>query len=285
MSIENFILDKIKSSNNKITKSQTLVAEFILKNPERSTYMTANQIAMEVGVSDTTVIRFATTLGYKRFTDLQDDFRNMIINRTVQRLQTSNNKVGENNALSVSFQQDIENLKRTLEQIDETEFNEVVDSIGTANNIYIIGLRSSTADATYLGFSLNAMLGNVRVITNTGIELEDCLLNSCQKSIIIAFTYGRFTSTTVEVLQYLKSKKKCKVVTVTNSVHCPTIPFSDHIFLTEIESFTPLQSHVSSIALSNAFISAIGKKQRGKVENNLNTLEQYFNLTSTFHEK
>ncbi|MCL7746865.1 MurR/RpiR family transcriptional regulator [Halalkalibacter alkaliphilus] len=286
MSVESFIVEKIKTSSHNITKSQKLVADFLVKNSDKATYMTANQIGMDVGVSETTVIRFALSLGYKRFSDLQDELRQLIIgDRTVQRLQKANSKVGENSALGLSFQQDIQNLHKTLEQIDETDFNEVVDLIGEANHTFIIGLRSSLADAYYLGFSLNAMLGNVKAITNTGMDLEDCLLKADEGSVVIGFAFTRFTSATVEAMSYLKAEKNCKVITITDSVRCPTIPFSDYLFLTEIESFTPIDSHVASMALSNALISAVGQKQEDKVEENLNTLERYFNKTGVFFEK
>lgn len=286
MSAENFVLEKIRSSNKKITKSQKLVADYLVKNAEKSTYMTATQIGLEVGVSETTVIRFALSIGYKRFSELQEDFRKEIIgDRTVRRLQTANTEVGNESIIEKSFQRDIENLKKTLAQIDESKFNEVVNLICKAKQIFVIGFRSSFTDANYLGFSLNTMLGNVKVVSNSGMEIEECLQTADEESVIIAFIYPRYTKVTLEAVHYLKEEKGSKIVAITDGVHSPIIPFSDHVLLSVIESFTPNDSHCASIALSNALISEIGKNQKERVSNNLNNLEKYFNKVSIFYER
>ncbi|QHA93074.1 MurR/RpiR family transcriptional regulator [Bacillus sp. N1-1] len=284
---ENFIVEKVKSENAKITKTQQLVADYFVKHTEKATYMTVNQIAQEVGVSETTVIRFALSLGYKKFSEFQDELQSKILgDRTVHRLQKSNTEVKEVGVLSSSFHQDIDNLGRTLNQINEVEFNKVVEIISNTNQITVLGLRSSLTDAYYLGFSLNAMLGNVNIITNdNGIDLEASLLKINEQSIVIVFTYTRFTIGTLEVLKYLKNEHDCTVVTITNSVRCPTIPYSNFVFLMDIDSFTPMQSHVSSFAFSNALISAVGLKQKNRVESNLNKLEKYYSNGNLFYEK
>ncbi|WP_216830326.1 MurR/RpiR family transcriptional regulator [Alkalihalobacterium elongatum] len=286
MGVESIVIEKLKASNKKITKSQKLVADYFLKNAEKVTYMTANQIGMEVGVSETTVIRFALSLGYKRFSDFQEDFRNEVIgDRTVQRLQKANLEFENNSPLTSSFKKDIENLEKTLSHINEDEFNEFISLLCKAKKIFIIGFRSSMADAFYLAFSLNAMLGNVKPITNTGMDLEDCLQTADEESVIIAFSYPRYTTFTLESVHYLKEEKKCTIVAITDSIHSPIIPHSDFVFLTEIDSYTPKDSHVAGIAFSNAIISAVGQVQKERVETNLNNLEKYFNKINIFYER
>ncbi|MBB5175081.1 MurR/RpiR family transcriptional regulator [Texcoconibacillus texcoconensis] len=285
MSIENFIVEKVKSANIKFTRAQQLVADYVLKNSDKFTYMTANQIAKEVGVSETTVIRFSLTLGYRRFSDLQDELRQLVIeDRTVQRLQKTQRNVKEGQILNASFEHDMKNLQKSLEQIDEFEFNDVVKLICGAKHTYIIGLRSSLTDAYYLAFSLNAMLGNVEAVTDNGLALESCLLNATKDCVVICFSFTRFTAITLEALQYIKKNNQCKVVTITDSVRSPAIQYSDYVFIMNIDSLTPIDSHVSSIAFSNALIAAIGQRQNEKVEENLNTLESYFKQVKTFYD-
>ncbi|WP_221569123.1 MurR/RpiR family transcriptional regulator [Alkalihalobacillus sp. TS-13] len=287
MQLENFVVEKVKSQNTNITKTQKLVADYFVKNTEKATYMTANQIANEVGVSETTVIRFALSLGYKKFSEFQDELQQVIIgDRTVHRLQRSNAQVKEESVLHKSFNKDVENLERTLSQINESDFNQLVEKISTTNQVTVMGLRSSLTDAYYLGFSLNAMLGNVNLLTNDrGLDLETSLLEITEQSLIIVFTYTRFTTGTLETVKYLKNEHNCTVVTITNSVRCPIIHYSDYVFLMDIDSFTPMHSHVSSFAFSNAVISAVGSKQKERVEFNLNKLEKYYNNGNLFYEK
>lgn len=284
MSVKNLIISKIQSSNKPITKSQKLVADFMIKNVEKSTYMTANQIGTEAGVSETTVIRFALSLGYKSFSDLQEDFRERIItDQTVKRFQQANKEMGEKDTIASSFHLDSENLNKTYEQINRESFGKAIDLICQANKTCVIGFRSSSTDANYLGFSLHAMLGNVSTITSTGMEFEDCLRNSDEETVIIAISFSRYTAFVVEAIQYLKKEKNCKVITITDGIHSPLIAYSDEVFIVEVRSFTPINSHVASIALCNSFISSIGQKQTHRIENNLNSLEDYLRKINIFY--
>lgn len=282
--IGKIVLEKIKKNEKEITKSQKLVADYLVNHTHKVTYMTANQIGIEVGVSETTVIRFAMALGYKKFSELQEDFREKISkDRTLLRLQEASNEVGEQCTTVKSFQKDISNIQKTLEQIDQDELNQAIELICNAKNIYTIGFRSSGADAHYLGSSLNVMLNNVQLITNTGMELESCLQKADEDSVIIAFSYPRYTNFTIETAHYLKEEKNCKVIAITDSINSPIIPYCNHVFLCLIDSLTPTDSHVAGLALSNAIISAVGQQEHQRVKDNLNNLESYINKVNVFY--
>ncbi|WLR51698.1 MurR/RpiR family transcriptional regulator [Bacillus tianshenii] len=281
--LEQFVLDKIKHNQKNLTKAQKLVADYLLHNSEKVSYMTAVQIAQEVGVSETTVIRLAVSLGYQKFSQLQEEFRKELLNRrTLQRFKEASERAETDSILAQSFQQDVENLNLTLERIDEKEFEAAIDSICEASKVYTLGFRSSTTDAFYLGFTLNNLIGNVEPITTIGTAMDSCLKECDETNVIIIFSYPRYTSITVDAAKYL-SEKGCKIIGITDSLQSPIIQYCKQVFFTSIESYTPSDSHVAGIALINAFLSAVGQKLPERVEEQLNELEGYFEKMKIFH--
>lgn len=280
---QQFVLEKIRSKEKKLSKSQKLVADFILKYPEKVSYMTASQIAMNVNVSETTVIRLAMSLGFQKFSQLQETYREEVLNqRMLQKFNEISEVVEGDTVLTRSFNKDIENIRLTLDRLNDEEFHKAVELIIKARKVYTLGFRSSIADAYFLGFTLNNLLGNVDPITSLDITFENCLKNSSSSDLIIVFSYPRYTSDTIKAIQYLKQEKGCQVIAVTDSLSAPIITFSDLVFLISIESYIATDSHVAGIAFSNALISAVSKKSESRVKGQLNSLEDYFHKMKTF---
>jgi DNA-binding MurR/RpiR family transcriptional regulator len=284
--LEQFVLEKIQKNEKKLSKSQKLVADFLIQNPEKVSYMTAAQIAMNVGVSETTVIRMAMSLGFSKFSQLQENFREEVINqRMVQRFNEVSEEVEGHTVLQKSLQKDIENIKTTLDRMNEEEFHKAVELIVQARKIYTLGFRSSISDAHFLGFTLNNLLGNADPIISFDITFENCLKNSAENDLIIIFSYPRYTAATLKTVQFLKQEKGCQVIGITDKFSSPITPFCDLVFLVSIDSYTPNDSHVAGIALSNALISAVGQKSKARVNEQLNNLEDYFSKMEIFSEE
>ncbi len=150
----------------RLSKGQKLIAEFILKHYDKAAFMTAAKLGTSVGVSESTVVRFANELGFTGYPKLQKALQELIKNKltTVQRIELSNDYVSEESALKGVLKSDMENIRATLEKINHNTFQDVVDNIFKAKRIYILGLRSSTALAEFLGFYLNLILDNVNII-------------------------------------------------------------------------------------------------------------------------
>ncbi|OUM87636.1 MAG: hypothetical protein BAA01_05060 [Bacillus thermozeamaize] len=267
----------IRNQSAHLTKSQKEVAEYILTHPQEMTYLTAAQIGKEVGVSETTVIRTAMNLGYRKFSDLQEAYQAAFgKKRTLSRLEESTTGLDSiPAALHKSFQQDLENIRSTLESIDHEQFQQFIQRITEARNIFVIGSRSTSADAFFLGFNLNNLLGNVHTVTSLGPDMEDCFRYADEQSLAIGFGYPRYAKKTVDALRYLKHKK-ATITVITDSIRSPLLELGDFSFLTEIKSYTSVDSHAASFALINAIISAVSYHAKERVVQMLNLLEDYY---------
>ena len=150
----------------RLSKGQKLIAEYILKNYDKAAFMTAAKLGVSVGVSESTVVRFAIELGFSGYPKLQKSLQELIKNKltTVQRLELSSDYITEGHALKGVLKADMENIRATMEKIDYNTFEDVVNNIFAAKRIYIIGLRSSMALAEFLGFYLNIILQNVKTV-------------------------------------------------------------------------------------------------------------------------
>ena len=167
------ILTVIQDSVHTFSKGQRKIANFILESYDKAAFMTASRLGQRVGVSESTVVRFAFELGYDGYPDMQRSLQKMIRNRltTVQRIEVTNDRLGDQDLLSMVLQSDVEKIRQTLEELDRDSFYSAVDAIVAARKIYIIGVRSSAAIASFLHFYFNLIFDNVVLVSaNTASE-------------------------------------------------------------------------------------------------------------------
>ena len=170
------ILTKIQDNLHTFSKGQRKIASFILESYDKAAFMTASRLGKRVGVSESTVVRFAFELGYDGYPDMQRSLQEMIRNRltTVQRIEVTKDRLGDQDLLSVVLQSDIDKIRLTLEELDRGSFNSAVDAIVSARKIYIIGVRSSAAIASFLHFYFNLIFDNVVLVSaSTASEILD----------------------------------------------------------------------------------------------------------------
>ena len=180
----------------RLSKSQKLIAEYILSSYDKAAFMTAAKLGVSVGVSESTVVRFANEVGFEGYPKLQKALQELIKNRltTVQRLELSNDYLSNEYALRSVLKADIDNIRITLEKIDFKMFENVLDSIFRANKIYIIGLRSSTALAEFLGFYLNVILQNVKVVSYGISDIFEQMINVKKGDLVIGIGFPRYAN-------------------------------------------------------------------------------------------
>lgn len=194
----------IQSRFPKLSKGQKLIAEYILKSYDKAAFMTAAKLGVSVGVSESTVVRFANELGFSGYPKLQKALQELIKNKltTVQRLELSNDYVSEGYALKGVLKADMENIRATLEKINYITFEEVVKNIFEAKRIYIIGLRSSTALAEFLGFYLNIILQNVKTVGNGISDIFEQMINVEEGDLVIGIGFPRYASRTIDAISF-----------------------------------------------------------------------------------
>lgn len=259
----------------RLSKGQKLIAEYILKHYDKAAFMTAAKLGTSVGVSESTVVRFANELGYSGYPTLQKALQELIKHKltTVQRIELSNDFISEENALKGVLKADMENIRATLEKINHKTFEDVIKSIFEARKIYIIGLRSSTALAEFLGFYLNIIVDNVKVVSYGISDIFEQMINVSEGDLVIGIGFPRYANRTIEALSFAQSRK-AKVVAITDSLLSPLAARADFTLIAQSNMASFVDSLVAPLSLINALIIAVGLREKEKISTTFSNLEE-----------
>ncbi|MEG0456874.1 MAG: MurR/RpiR family transcriptional regulator, partial [Oscillospiraceae bacterium] len=231
--MEKDLMSLINDKKRKFSKGQKKIAEFINEKYDKAAFMTALKLGQTVGVSESTVVRFATELGFDGYPKLQQSMQDMIRNKltAVQRIGVAEDQIGYDDVLNKVLNSDIEKIKKTLEDINFDEFNTIVDCVINAKSIYILGVRSSAALARYLNFYFNLIFKEVKFINTTSTsEMFEQLLHLDEKDIFIGISFPRYSTRTIKAAMFAKSRG-AKVVAITDSSTSPLTKQSDYNLL------------------------------------------------------
>mgnify|MGYP000432871278 CR=1 FL=1 len=258
----------------RLSKGQKIIAEYILKHYDKAAFMTAAKLGQTVGVSESTVVRFANELGFSGYPSLQKELQELIKTKltSVQRIEITNELIDEENPLKSVLKADIENIRVTLEKINQNTFDEVVSEILKAKRIYIVGFRSSQALVEFMGFYLNLILDNVRVISRGVSDVFEQLLRVGEGDLVIGISFPRYSLRTIDALKFAKDRK-AKVVAITDSLLSPLAAHADYTLIAQSNMVSFVDSLVAPLSLINALIVAVGVKQKDVISETFKTLE------------
>lgn len=223
------ILSVLEALAPTFSKGQRRIAAYITEAYDKAAFMTASRLGKTVGVSESTVVRFAVELGYDGYPSMQKAMQEMVLNRltSVQRIGVTNDRIGDQDVVSMVLQADMEKLRQTGETVDRESFKSAIQTIQKARRIYILGVRSASALANFLGYYLNYMFDSVHIVTTSGdSEMFEKLVNVGAEDVVIAISFPRYSTATVKGVQYCRSVG-AKVIGLTNSQMSPLGQNSD----------------------------------------------------------
>ena len=269
------ILSAIQDNMDVFSKGQRKIADFILGSYDKAAFMTANRLGKQVGVSESTVVRFASELGYDGYPDMQRSLQKMIRSRltTVQRIEVTKDRFGGQDLLSAVLQADMDKIRQTLEELDRESFDRVVDAIVSARKIYIIGVRSSASVALFLHFYFNLIFNHVTLVSaNTVSEIFESLLRVGEGDVVIGVSYPRYSSRTVRAMNFARDRG-ATTVAITDSEASPLVPISTYSLMARSEMASFVDSLVAPLSLVNALLVAVSQRRNEDVERTFQTLE------------
>jgi len=239
-------------------------------------FLTAAKLGETVGVSESTVVRFATHLGYKGYPEFQKALEEQVKNKlnSVQRMEVTYGRINQSKILDTVMRADVEKLRATLSKIDEHVFDLAVDTILNAKHIYIIGLRSCAPLASFLAFYFNLIFDNVHLIqTNSASEIFEQMVRIGKDDVIIGISFPRYSMRTLKAMEFANNRS-AKVITLTDSVHSPMNLYSSCNLIAESDMASVVDSLVAPLSVINALIVALCMKKQNKVARMLETLEE-----------
>ena len=270
------VLQLIQSNMPTFSKGQKRIAAFIQESYDKAAFMTASKLGKTVNVSESTVVRFAAELGYDGYPAMQKALQEMIRNKltSIQRIEVANDRYGDHDVLSMVMQSDIEKIRLTLEEASRSDFSGAVDVIVEAKRIYILGVRSSVAVSSLLGFYFNLIFDNVvQVHSNSASEMFEQLLRVGEGDVVIGVSFPRYSRRTVQAMQFAQNRK-AKVIAITDSAASPLAATATHTLLAKSDMASFVDSLVAPLSLVNALIVAVSRKKKEDLAHTFETLEE-----------
>ena len=267
---------RIEEKYRDLSKGQKRVAEYVLDNYDKAVFLTAARLGEVVGVSESTVVRFATQLGYKGYPEFQKALEELVRNRlnSIQRMKVTYGRISQSQILETVLQSDIEKIEQTLNGIDHSAFNQAIDTILNARKIYVLGIRSCAPLAAFMSFYLNLLCDNVIAVnTNSSSEIFEQLIRIGEEDVIIGISFPRYSQRTLKALEFA-SKRKAKIITLTDSAHSPINIYSSCNLIARSDMASIVDSLVAPLSVVNALIVALCMKKQEEVIGTLETLEQ-----------
>lgn len=276
MSNTNDLSSRINKKFPRMSKGQKLLATYITDNYDKAVFLTAAKLGQTVGVSESTVVRFAIQLGYKGYPEFQNALEELVRNKlnSIQRMEVTYGRIHQSKILETVLQSDGENIKSTLESMDECAFESAVDTMLAAKHIYVIGIRSCAPLASFLAFYLNLMFDNVHLLnTNSSSELFEQMVRISGEDVIIGISFPRYSMRTLKAMEFANNRS-AKVITLTDSIHSPMNLYSSCNLIAKSDMASIVDSLVAPLSVINALIVALCMKKQKEVSGTLEMLEE-----------
>lgn len=281
------ILSVLQNKARGFSKGQRLLAGYITESYDKAAFMTASRLGKTVGVSESTVVRFAVELGYDGYPEMQKAMQDMVLNRltSVQRIEVANDRIGTQDVLTTVLQADADKLRQTAELISREDFQAAVSAIRSARRIYILGARSVAPLANFLGYYLNFMFNDVRIITTSGAsEVFEKLIALGSEDVVIAFSYPRYSAATVKGAQYSRTTG-ATVIGFTDSRLSPLGQNSDYVVVAKSDMVSLVDSIVAPLSVINALIVALAAGQEQRLTKTFDALEQVWEEYNVYEKR
>ena len=276
MNTQNELLARLDEKYPKLSKGQRRLTDYIRQNYDKAAFLTAAKMGEAVGVSESTVVRFATQLGYKGYPEFQKALGEMVRTKlnSIQRMEVTYGRITQSEILTNVLHSDIEKIKLTMESIDQQAFEMAVDTIINAKKIYIVGIRSCAPLASFLAFYLNLIFDNVVTVNANGSsDIFEQIIHVDEEAVVIGISFPRYSMRTLKALEFA-SNRKAKVITLTDSVHSPMTLYSSCNLIARSDMASIVDSLVAPLSVINALVVAICMKKQNEVINTLGKMEE-----------
>lgn len=281
------ILATLQNNAHTFSKGQRLIAKYITECYDKAAFMTASRLGKTVGVSESTVVRFAVELGYDGYPSMQKAIQEMVLNRltSVQRIEVAHDRIGDQDVVSMVLHADIEKLRQTGEMLDRTEFRAAVQAILDAERVYILGVRSCAPLANFLGYYLNYMSPNVHTVTTSGEgEMFEKIVGVKPQDAVVALSFPRYSSATVKAAQYCRSTG-ATVIGITDSPLSPLGQNADHVLAAKSDMVSLVDSLVAPLSIINALIVAIAAQREERLSATFTALENIWDQYNVYEKQ
>ena len=281
------ILSAIEAHFPNFSKGQKKIANFIIAHTDKAAFMTAARLGSAVGVSESTVVRFAYELGYSGYPELSAALRQVIRTQltSVQRMEVTRDRIGSGNILDEVLSGDMEKIKRTLEETSHEDFENATAAIADARKIYVIGDRSASALARFAHYYLNLMFENVKLVTTTSSsELFEQIMRIGSEDVVIGISFPRYSNMTIQAFSFA-ARSGAKIVAVTDGPNSPLAKDATYLLSARSDMNSFVDSLVAPLSLLNALLVQVGMLKQDDVVSTFQRLEDIWDEYHVYQKK
>lgn len=285
--MNNDILLLLQEKAPTFSKGQRAISKYITEAYDKAAFMTASKLGKTVGVSESTVVRFAVELGFEGYPEMQKAMQEMVLNRltSVQRIEVANDRFGDQDVVSTVLQSDIEKLRKTGDSLDREAFRDAIHAILKAKRIFILGVRSVAPLANFLGHYLSYMFYDVNVVTaSASSEVFEKLVNITADDVVVAFSFPRYSTATVNGAEFCR-KIGATVIGITDTKLSPLAKHCDYLLLCKSDMLSLVDSLVAPMSIINAMIVALASKRETEIAKTFTALERVWEEYNVYEKQ
>lgn len=281
------ICELIEQKMPTFSKGQKRIASAILSDYDKTAFMTAAKLGQMVGVSESTVVRFATELGFAGYPEFQHAVQKLIRTRLtpIQRISITNARIGEGDLLSKVMNGDMDKIRRTLETVDREAFDHAVEHMLRAKRVFILGVRSSFSLASFLNFNLSMIMDNVHLIQpNSTSEVFEQILDIGEDDVLFAISFPRYSTKIIKAVAYARANG-AKIVCLTDSRHSPISENADCLLTAESDMVSFVDSLIAPLSIINAILAAITTRCPAEIQQRFERLESIWDQYGVYAKR
>ncbi|MDL2258634.1 MurR/RpiR family transcriptional regulator [Eubacteriales bacterium OttesenSCG-928-K08] len=279
---EDDLLSRLKSQYHMLSKGQKQIAAYILDNYDRAAFITASKMGVAVGVSESTVVRFAYTMGYDGYPSLQRALQELIRNKltSMQRIQLTSD-MEQSDVLKTVLKADMQNIRATIDLVDEPAFLQSVDILLNAKRIYVVGMRSAYPIAQFLAYYLKYICTGVVSANNALHDACELIAGIAEDEVLVAISFPRYSTRTVEAIRYAKLRG-ATTIAMTDTNNSPLAPYADHLLIARSDMASFADSLVAPLSLVNAIIVSAGQSRKEYLLEQFDHLERLWGSQNVY---
>ncbi len=279
------MIDRLNQSGKRLSKGHRKIAQYIVEHYDKAVFMTASRLGESVGVSESTVVRFASAMGYEGYPQLQRSLQELVSHRLTanQRFEMST-EMEPSEALSVVLKTDMQNLRATMEQMDVAVFEDVVNRLLSAKSIYVMGLRSAAPLAQFMGYYLNYIFDNVHLVSSGATDVFEEISKLKENDVLVGISFPRYSSRTLEAMRFAK-RCGAQVVAITDGPMSPLADIADATLTARTDMASFVDSLAAPLSLINALLVALGLHRKDALIEHFRQLESIWETYEVYLEE
>ena len=279
------MIDRLNQSGKRLSKGHRKIAQYIVEHYEKAVFMTASRLGESVGVSDSTVVRFASAMGYEGYPQLQRSLQELVSHRLTanQRFEMST-EIDPSAALGIVLKSDMQNLRATLEQMDNGVFDEVVKRLLSARAIYVMGLRSAAPLAQFMGYYLNYIFDDVHLVSSGATDVFEEISKLREDDVLIGISFPRYSTRTLEAMRFAK-RCGAQVVAITDGPMSPLTDIADLALTARTDMASFVDSLAAPLSVINALLVALGLHRKEALTQHFRKLESIWETYEVYLEE